>query len=142
MSLLLQNEIGQIVGRRLARSENHEEKLVLDVKTEFAPDGDRFAVSDNATAVRKLIEKSYGDSVCVKRDPFHVITRFSEKVKSKFIRKLLCKQLKTAMYDVNRELRTPIDMESTLRDVFSNIGVNELSCTEIEWKGCIECNVG
>ncbi|KAG2765223.1 hypothetical protein PC116_g3859 [Phytophthora cactorum] len=99
MLLLLQNEIGQIVGRRLTRSENHEEteKFLLDVKTQFAADGDCFVVSDNANAVRELIGKSYGDSVCVKQDPFHVITRFSEKVKSKPIRKLLCTQLKTAL---------------------------------------------
>ncbi|KAF1791329.1 hypothetical protein GQ600_17643 [Phytophthora cactorum] len=53
-----------IVGRRLTRSENHEEteKFLLDVKTQFAADGDCFVVSDNANAVRELIGKSYGDS--------------------------------------------------------------------------------
>ncbi|KAF1780292.1 hypothetical protein GQ600_1536 [Phytophthora cactorum] len=139
MLLLLQNEIGQIVGRRLTPSENHEETEKL--LTQFAADGDCFVVSDNTNAVRKLIGKSYGDSVRVKQDPFHVITRFNEKVKSKPIRKLLCKQLKTALYDVNRELRAPKDMETCLRDVLAKIDIEELSCTEAEWNGCIESNV-
>ncbi|KAF4033153.1 hypothetical protein GN244_ATG14850 [Phytophthora infestans] len=132
MLLLLQNEIGPIVGRRLIRSENHEEteKLLLDVKTQFAPDGDCYVVSDNATAVRKLIGKSYGDLVCVKQDPFHEITQFSEKPNLKAIPKLLCKPLKTAMHDVS--LKTPIDLEPTLRDELSKIDVNELSCTKTE----------
>ncbi|KAG6977317.1 hypothetical protein JG688_00000451 [Phytophthora aleatoria] len=97
---------GQQVGRRLTPSENHEEteKLLLNVKTQFAADGDCFVVSDNANAVRKLIGKSYGDS------------------------------------DVNRELRAPKDMETCLRDVLAKIDIEELSCTEAEWNGCIESN--
>ncbi|ETP06436.1 hypothetical protein F441_17165 [Phytophthora nicotianae CJ01A1] len=115
--------------------------LLLEVKSQFAADGDHFDVSDNASAVRKLIGKTYGNTVQVKQDPFHVITRVSEKVKSKPARKFLCKQLKEVMYDVNQELRAPTDMETRLRDELSRIRIEELSCTEAESKGCIESNV-
>ncbi|EGZ06778.1 hypothetical protein PHYSODRAFT_530031 [Phytophthora sojae] len=62
MLLLFQNEIGQIIGRRPTRSENKEETraLLQHVKSQFrAP--------------------SIGSEVVTKQDPFHVITRITEK---------------------------------------------------------------
>ncbi|ETO68373.1 hypothetical protein F444_14772, partial [Phytophthora nicotianae P1976] len=38
-------------------------------------------------------------------------------------------------------LRAPTDMETRFRDALSRIQIEELSCTEAEWKGCIESNV-
>ncbi|EGZ23432.1 hypothetical protein PHYSODRAFT_479316, partial [Phytophthora sojae] len=112
MLLLLQNEIGQIVGRH----------------------GDCYFISDNAAAVRKFVVEALGDSVVVKHDPFHVIQRFSEKLKSKPKRKLLCQELSSAMYDVDRELRPPVEMEANLRAVLSKISDSELGCTPEKWR--------
>ncbi|EGZ25798.1 hypothetical protein PHYSODRAFT_416327, partial [Phytophthora sojae] len=128
MLLLLQNEIGQIVGRRLTSSENKDEtmQLLSDVRLQLDADGDCYFISDNAAAVRKFVVEALGDSVVVKQDPFHVIQRFSQKLKSKPKRKLLCQELSSAMYDVDRELRPPVEMEANLRAVLSKISDSEL----------------
>ncbi|KAG6946544.1 hypothetical protein JG688_00015999 [Phytophthora aleatoria] len=75
MLLLIQNEIGQIVGRRLTRSENHEEteKLLLEVEIQFAAIDDCFVVSEIATAVRKLIEKCTVDQCVSNRTRFMLL---------------------------------------------------------------------
>ncbi|KAG1689455.1 hypothetical protein DVH05_002256 [Phytophthora capsici] len=60
MLLLLQNEIGQIIGRRLTRSENNEETQALfeHVKSAVHTDTggvEQFVISDNANAVRSMV---------------------------------------------------------------------------------------
>eukprot|EP00644_Phytophthora_capsici_P000231 jgi/Phyca11/100521/e_gw1.4.774.1 len=129
MLLLLQNEIGQIVGRRLTSSENKDEtmQLLSEVKSQFETSGDCFLISDNATAVRDFVGDVFGDSVAVKQDPFHVIQRFAEKVKHKTLGKKLRKDLSSALYDVDRELRQPVDMESNVRSVLANVPVSEIT---------------
>ncbi|EGZ15909.1 hypothetical protein PHYSODRAFT_561630 [Phytophthora sojae] len=69
--LLLQNEIGQIVGRRLTSSENKDEtmQLLSDVRPQLDADGDCYLISDKAAAVRKFVVEALGDSVVVKQDP-------------------------------------------------------------------------
>ncbi|KAL3661270.1 hypothetical protein V7S43_013878 [Phytophthora oleae] len=93
MLLLLQNEIRQIVGRRLTSSENKDKtmQLLSEVRDQFEPVGDCYLVSGNASAVHDFVADVYGDSVVVKQDPFHVIQRFGEKVKQKTVEKKLRK---------------------------------------------------
>ncbi|KAK1930428.1 hypothetical protein P3T76_014099 [Phytophthora citrophthora] len=60
MFLLLQNEIGQIVGRRLTRSENSDETRALleNVKGSFPDEGEVdpcYVISDNANSVRAMV---------------------------------------------------------------------------------------
>ncbi|EGZ21832.1 hypothetical protein PHYSODRAFT_406228, partial [Phytophthora sojae] len=84
MLLLAQNEIGQVDGRCLTRSENNDE-------------------------TEELL-KLFGDRVWTKQDPFHVIQRITEKVKSTK-RKWLSKELSNALYTVDRKLRLVDEME-------------------------------
>eukprot|EP00644_Phytophthora_capsici_P010012 jgi/Phyca11/130077/e_gw1.90.28.1 len=63
MLLLAQNEIGQIIGRRLTRSENNEETEEL------------------LRSVRNMVHRVFQDRVSTKQDPFHVIQRITTKVK-------------------------------------------------------------
>ncbi|KAG6960552.1 hypothetical protein JG688_00009534, partial [Phytophthora aleatoria] len=119
MFLLVQNEIGQIVGRRLTSSENKEETIHLlsDVKNQFTSTGGCYLISGDARAVSAFAATVYGDSVVVKQVPFHVIQRFSNHIKSKPLRKRICKELKCALYDVNRELRAPEKMEYNVAQI-------------------------
>ncbi|KAF4035683.1 hypothetical protein GN244_ATG12352 [Phytophthora infestans] len=75
MLLLFQNEIGQIVGRRLTRSENHDKmrELLQHVKGAFTEEYSQYVVSDNANAIRNLVSSVSGDAVGVREDLFHVI---------------------------------------------------------------------
>ncbi|KAG6953658.1 hypothetical protein JG687_00012266 [Phytophthora cactorum] len=88
MLVLLQNEIGQIVGRWLTRSENNFEtrELLEHVKSACPVETDSnmcVIISDNANAVRSLVNEVFGSAVSVRQDPFHVVQRFTEKVKDK-----------------------------------------------------------
>ncbi|KAG6959729.1 hypothetical protein JG687_00008619 [Phytophthora cactorum] len=96
MLLLLQNDIGQIIGRRLTRSENHNDthELLEHVKGAFddgANDDEWFIVCDNANAIRRLVVNVFGNLSTVRQDPFHVIQRFTETVKGKSEKKTLSK---------------------------------------------------
>ncbi|OWZ04035.1 hypothetical protein PHMEG_00024140 [Phytophthora megakarya] len=124
--LLLQNEIGQIIGRCLTSSENKEETMPLltEMKEQFQSPGDCFLVSDNTFAVAKF-----------------VIDRFSESIKQKPIEKRLLKALSSALYDVDRKLRAPEDMENNVRAVLDKISTSEINCDPVKWSNCIECNV-
>eukprot|EP00644_Phytophthora_capsici_P019251 jgi/Phyca11/132325/e_gw1.152.5.1 len=115
MLLLLQNEIGQIIGCRLTRSENTEETQALfeHVKSPVHTDtgGDeQFVISDNANAVRSVVSDVFGAGVGVRQDPFHVVQRFTEKVKDKSEKKLLTKRLHDSIDDVDGCLRSPAQM--------------------------------
>ncbi|KAG3111250.1 hypothetical protein PI124_g10003 [Phytophthora idaei] len=97
MLLLLQNDIGQIIGRCLTRSENHDEtcELLEHVKGAFddgANDDEWFIVCDNANAIRRLVVNVFGSLSTVRQDPFHVIQRFTEKVKDNSEKKTLSKK--------------------------------------------------
>ncbi|RLN02727.1 hypothetical protein BBJ28_00027163, partial [Nothophytophthora sp. Chile5] len=144
MLLLAQNEIGQIVGRRLTRSENNEETeaLLRWVAPAFASDSDGnelCIVSDNASAVRNMVSGIFGERVSVKQDPFHVVQRISEKIKGP-MKKRVCVQLKDALYTVDRALREPSEMASHFRSVVDSIALSEVRCTEAEWRGCCLSN--
>lgn len=145
MLLLMQNEVGQIVGRRLTRSENNDETraLLLAVKSCFVLTGDEpiFAVSDNANTVRNLINDVFGGAVQTKQDPFHVMQRFAEKIKNKGKRKHFYKQLQAALYSVGGQLRSPDDMATHLREAVDSVSAAELSCSPKEWTGCLNSNV-
>ncbi|RLN52146.1 hypothetical protein BBJ28_00021745, partial [Nothophytophthora sp. Chile5] len=83
---LAQNEIRQMVRRRLTRSENNEETeaLLRWVAPAFASDSDDnelCVVSDSAGAVRNMVSGIFGERVSVKQDPFHVVQQISEKTK-------------------------------------------------------------
>jgi hypothetical protein len=85
MLLLVQNEVGQILGRTLTKSENHPETEALlqslVPKMSSQSDGPRICVYDNANSNRNLIERIFGEAVKIKQDPFHVISRFTKIVK-------------------------------------------------------------
>ncbi|RLN27278.1 hypothetical protein BBJ28_00026006 [Nothophytophthora sp. Chile5] len=107
MLLLLMNEIGQIVGRRLTRSENHEEtrQLLQHVAPQLRHDDTGedglMVVSDNASAVRNMVASAFEGAVSVKQDPFHVIERITEKITPTARSKCVSKELKTAIYKVD-----------------------------------------
>lgn len=144
MLLLVQNEIGQIVGRRLTSSENKEEtmQLLSDVQPQLETNGEcKYLITDNARAVRDFVASVYGDSVIVQQDPFHVHQRFGKHIKAKPLRKFICKEIKAALYDVDREPRPPKEMEAKLREVLRKITANDLGCTLAKWNNTIEYNV-
>ncbi|OWZ03818.1 hypothetical protein PHMEG_00024387 [Phytophthora megakarya] len=135
--LLVQDEVGQIVGRRLIRSENNEETgaLLGDLIPTLTTDGDAciYLVSDNANCVRGMVQYTFGGGVQVKQDPFHVIMRIKEKI-------WISRELMTAIYTVDRKLRPSEEMEAAFRRVSSLISPQDLSCTEAIWNGCVESN--
>eukprot|EP00644_Phytophthora_capsici_P001372 jgi/Phyca11/105254/e_gw1.10.489.1 len=101
MLLLAQNEIGQIIGRRLTRSENNEE-------------------------TEELLRSCFKIEFQQKQDPFHVIQRITTKVKvSK--RKWIVKELKAAIYTVDREMRPAQETESAFRHVFERLSLDDVS---------------
>jgi hypothetical protein len=119
MLLLLQNEIGQIVGRRLTRSENDAEtrELLEHVKNLFHLGEDttsRYIVSDNANNVRTMVNDVFEGLVSVRQDPFHVVQRFTEKQRDRGVKKRFSQQLHEAIYDVDGEVRAPAEMASRL----------------------------
>nr|KAE8919422.1 hypothetical protein PF009_g30272 [Phytophthora fragariae] len=146
MLLLLQNEIGQIVGRRLTRSENNDEtrELLEHVKGPLlaAEDGqERLLISDNVNAVRNMVSSVFGASVGVRQDPFHIIQRFTEKVKDKAAKKQLCTRLHDAIYSVDDQLRMPEEMAARVRDAVAAVAIRDVSCPESEWISCLNSNL-
>ncbi|EGZ09030.1 hypothetical protein PHYSODRAFT_389921, partial [Phytophthora sojae] len=99
--LLIQNEVRQIVGRRLT--------------------------SDNANGVRGMVQHTFGGRVDVKQDPFHVMMRVKEKLASAAKKKWISKELMSAMYTVERRLRPPEEMEKEFRRVASLVSPSDLS---------------
>lgn len=145
MLLLVQNEIGQIVGQAFTKSENNAETEAL-LSSVMAADklgaerNPRFAVTDNANAVRSMVQR-----VCpgfnVKQDSFHVIQRVSEKVKSSNLKKKVSKQMKQCLYSVDHQLRDSADMEMLLTQLCEKVRLSDLACSEAEWRGCIQSNI-
>lgn len=113
MLLLAQNEIGQIVGRSFTRSENNEEtqqmfeNILQERVTKRAALDEVLLISDNVNAVRGMVAEVFGENVSVKQDPWHVIHRFSEKIKDKIRRSWLKRELSTAIYERDGQLRRP-----------------------------------
>ncbi|OWZ16831.1 hypothetical protein PHMEG_0009314 [Phytophthora megakarya] len=139
MLLLGQDGIGQIVGHRLTRSENKEETAALlrwikpALDLENLGDDSVYVVSDNATAVKTLVNDVFDKRVSVKQDPFHGIQRISEKLKSPR-KKQVCKTLKDVMYTVDRKLRPPEEMAAIFRILFG--------CRIfVAWRGYCESNI-
>ncbi|POM74215.1 Hypothetical protein PHPALM_8863 [Phytophthora palmivora] len=120
MLLLLQNGIGEIVGRRLSSSKNKEETMWLlsDVKFQLQSDDERkYLVSDNARAMYEFMAT----------DPFHLHQRFAKHIKSKSLRKHIRKEVMNTLYDVDRGFREPEEMKkNSLRKVLSRISVIEM----------------
>ncbi|KAE9262583.1 hypothetical protein PF001_g32002, partial [Phytophthora fragariae] len=74
-------------------------------------------VSDNANAVRTMVASVFDGVITVKQDPFHLIDRVSAKLVSKPKQKWLKKELRSALYDVDRQLRPPDEMEIEFKKV-------------------------
>ncbi|KAE9284496.1 hypothetical protein PF001_g22352, partial [Phytophthora fragariae] len=142
--LLVQNEIGQIVGRRLTRSENNEETSALleSIVPTLSSDssGEMLLVSDNTNAVRTMVASVFDGVITVKQDPFHLIDRVSAKLASKPKQKWLKKELRSALYDVDRQLRPPDEMEIEFKKVVESVDLSDVSCTEASWTGCWKYN--
>lgn len=113
MLLLVQNEIGQVMPRALTRSENQVETAALlrTVRDRVCHDGgSRVYVCDNANASRRLVENVFGADVQVKQDPFHVVQRFTEKVRALPKRKAIATALSRTLYDATGSTRSPEEM--------------------------------
>jgi hypothetical protein len=142
--LLVQNEVGQIVGRRLTRSENNEETAALlkavkpTLKAE--DEGTIYLVSDNANGVRNMVQNTFGESVHVKQDPFHVMMRVKEKLADKAKKKWISKELMGAIYTVDRKPRPPEEKKAKYRRVADLVSTKDLSSSEATWRGCIDSN--
>ncbi|ETO76414.1 hypothetical protein F444_08181 [Phytophthora nicotianae P1976] len=146
MLLLFQNEIGQIIGRRLTRSENNEETRALfeHVKSVVHTDTggeEQFVVSDNANAVWSMVSDVFGAGVGVRQDPFHVVQRFTEKVKDKTEKTLLAKRLHDSIYDVDGCLRSPAQMSKRIKEAVGSVSSRHLNCSDHEWMGTLNNNL-
>ncbi|ETP02947.1 hypothetical protein F441_20041 [Phytophthora nicotianae CJ01A1] len=146
MLQLFQNEIGQIIGRRLPRSENNKETRALfeHVKSVVHTDTggeEQFVVSDNANAVRSMVSDVFGAGVGVHQDLFHVVQRFTEKVKDKTEKKLLAKRLHDSIYDVDGCLRSPAQMSERIKEAVGSVSSRHLNCSDHEWMGTLNNNL-
>ncbi|KAG2786523.1 hypothetical protein PC129_g8241 [Phytophthora cactorum] len=135
MLVLLQNEIGQIVGRWLTRSENNFEtrELLEHVKSACPVETDSnmcVIISDNANAVRSLVNEVFGSAVSVRQDPFHVVQRFTEKVKDKGTKIRMAKQLHEALYTVDEHLRVPSEMAARVQEAVVSVSPKDLNCSD------------
>ncbi|ETL35668.1 hypothetical protein L916_12231, partial [Phytophthora nicotianae] len=120
-----QNEVGQIVARGLARSENQDESAtilrlvvpLLDKQTTPAP----VCVCDDANETRGMVAKVFGANVKTMQEPYSRNTVIAEKLIDKPERKALTQKLSSALYDVAGNIRSPeamaSDCLSVLRDV-------------------------
>ncbi|OWZ09284.1 hypothetical protein PHMEG_00018034 [Phytophthora megakarya] len=119
----------------LLGSENNEETAALlrwikpALELETLGDDSVYVVSDNSTAVKTMVNDVFDKRVSVKQDPFHVIQRISEKLKSPR-KKQVCKALKDAMNTVDRKLIPPEEMTAHFRTVISTVRVSDICCTE------------
>ncbi|KUF91874.1 hypothetical protein AM587_10004276 [Phytophthora nicotianae] len=145
MLLLVQNEIGQIVGRRLTRSENHDEtrEILLHVRSAFSgtESGSKYVISDHANGIRNLVSSVFDSSVGVRQDPFHVVQRFTEKIKDQMVKKTLSKQLHDSMFSVDGALHEPTQMSSRFLNVVGSISSEDINCSESEWQGSVNSNL-
>jgi hypothetical protein len=154
--LLVQNEAGQVVARAFARSENNEETqelLMNEIKDRVpapaADDGETtpvYLVSDNANAIRGMVQSVFGHAVSVKQDPFHVFQRLAQKIKDRTTRKLFSKALREALYDGEEELKAP-DVAATdvaavcAKFVPPDSARSVLNCSVSEWEGSVRSNI-
>ncbi|ETP29251.1 hypothetical protein F442_21563 [Phytophthora nicotianae P10297] len=142
MLLLVQNEVGQIVARGLARSENQDESAtilrlvvpLLDKQTTPAP----VCVCDDANETRGMVAKVFGANVKTMQEPYSRNTVIAEKLIDKPERKALTQKLSSALYDVAGNIRSPeamaSDCLSVLRDVkLSSILMGDLYVKENEY---------
>ncbi|ETK82683.1 hypothetical protein L915_11976, partial [Phytophthora nicotianae] len=115
----------QVMARRLTKSGNHEETTAIlqPVGAKFArnPDTERIFVCDHANGLRNL-------------DPFHVIQRFTEKKSDLATRRWLSQRLSEAVYDVERNLRSPEAMASLFEAALAMIKPSDVSAGS-EWEG-------
>ena len=144
--LLVQNECGQIVARALTSSENSTETesvLVQKILPRIPeqPAQEYFLVSDNATAVRGSVERVFGGRVSTKQDPFHVIQRFTEKVRRGIVRNRVAKELSACLYSANRQLRDISAMGAQVQIVADSVRDADLLCTRAEWESTLASNL-
>lgn len=152
--LLVLNEIGQVVGHAFTKSENNEEteaelRKILStcsihpINTSSEDDrGSIYVVSDNVNAVRGMLTR-FGDSpvdFVVKQDPFHVVQRFTSKVRGG-ASKGLPKELKEAIYTHDGELHEPSKMKTLLASVVGRVAPKSISCSTAEWAGTVRNNL-
>ncbi|KAG6962254.1 hypothetical protein JG687_00007263 [Phytophthora cactorum] len=101
-----------------SKVQNHAETAAIlkPVASKLAaePSASRVCITDNANDTRGLIEKVFSGAVTYKQDPFHVIQRFSEKIKDQARRKWLSIQLSSAIYKVDRTIRLPEEIVTGL----------------------------
>lgn len=145
MLLLIQNEIGQIIARRLTRSENkfETESVLLSkvqLRIERCESKPVVIVSDNANAVRQMVFDVFGENAVVKQDPFHVIQRFTEKiVKAK--KSAFSKRMSRAIFTSGGELRQPDQAVLEIQAAVDAMKANDLTVPNEIWQGTVKNNI-
>jgi hypothetical protein len=128
MLLCVQNEMHQIVARGFTRSENNEDtKAIFDeeIMSRINDGHTRILVSDNASKIRNLINEY--KNIEVKQDPFHVITRFTEKV-TPSVRKKLSRSLSRALFQCpGGELNDKATMKQKLKSALESVDESEIT---------------
>ena len=89
-----------------------------------------------------MVNRVFGGRVVAKQDPFHVITRFTEKIKKPQFRHWLSSELSKALYvDGAGELRQPQQMSKLLEEACANVSASDLNCSQDEWMGTLKSNI-
>ncbi|ETN09731.1 hypothetical protein PPTG_11334 [Phytophthora nicotianae INRA-310] len=88
-----------------------------------------------------MVSDVFGAGVGVRQDPFHVVQRFTEKVKDKTEKKLLAKRLHDSIYDVDGCLRSPAQMSERIKEAVGSVSSRHLNCSDHEWTGTLNNNL-
>jgi hypothetical protein len=81
----------------------------------------RICACDNVNTTRNLIARVFGEAVEIQQDPFHVITRLTEKFSDSAQKKWLAGQLSSAIYDLQRNLRPPVQCEELFKQAVESL---------------------
>ncbi|RLN88775.1 hypothetical protein BBJ28_00021632 [Nothophytophthora sp. Chile5] len=106
---------------RAMKALRETQSLLTDMKHPLISDASNPVdiVSDNAHAIRNMVDSVLGGSISVKQDPFHIMQQIVKKITASAHRNVIYKKLKAAMYAVTGELKNPKDMAANLRAIVS-----------------------
>ncbi|KAE9170362.1 hypothetical protein PF004_g27901 [Phytophthora fragariae] len=94
----------------------------------------------------RLLEAQMAGSQCQKSklqvcDPFHVIQRLTEKISDQAQRGSLSKRLSKAIYDVERNIRSPSTTAEMFATAISSVPASSIRVSSSEWEGCVNSNL-
>ncbi|KAE9119533.1 hypothetical protein PF006_g18336 [Phytophthora fragariae] len=90
--------------------------------------------TDNVTRRRQKRE-------ALQKDPFHVIQRLTEKISDQAQRGSLSKRLSKAIYDVERNIRSPSTTAEMFATAISSVPASSIRVSSSEWEGCVNSNL-